>query len=236
VPERGPGADVFGDRSDASTTWQGSPWGRLRYSIAHRTTARAVADLPGPLRVLDVGGGDGADSLPLAEGHQVTVLDFAPELLERAVQAAVAEGVADRVRTVCADLDGFLSNDHADALAPTAFDVVLCHNVLHYRADVPATVRLLVGRVRPGGVVSVMAPNPVMDYSPPLSAGWTRCARVRFSTRRPCMGRPSPRSRQPLPDLSTSNFRLVDAEPRRGCGQTLPGSTGRRRRVTHPHS
>lgn len=164
MPHSGAGAGTFGDRADAWSSWQASPWGRLRYEVVRRTTARALADLPGPLRVLDVGGADGADSLPLAvEGHEVTILDFAPKLLERAVQAADTEGAADRVRTICTDLDRLLGNEDADAPAPATFDVVLCHNVLNYRADVPATVRLLVRLVRPGGVVSVMAPNPAMD-------------------------------------------------------------------------
>lgn len=164
MPEGEAGADVFGGRADAWSSWQASPWGRLRYAVVQETTARALADLRGPLRVLDVGGGDGADSLPLAaEGHHVTVLDFAPELLELAAQTAAAEGLADRVHTVCVDLDAFVGDERAGSPATTAFDVVLCHNVLHYRADVPATVRLLAGLVRPGGVLSVMAPNPAMD-------------------------------------------------------------------------
>ena len=152
-------AGVFGDRAGEWATWQGSPWGRLRYAVVRETTARATRALPGPLRILDVGGGDGADSLPLAEdGHDVTVLDFAPELLAQAQRAAESRGVADRVRTMRADLDDLEAGDGLGA-----FDVVLCHNVLHYRADVPATVRLLRTLVRPGGVLSVMAPNPAMD-------------------------------------------------------------------------
>jgi len=137
------------------------------------TTARAIASLPGRLRVLDVGGGDGADSLPLAEdGHDVTVLDFAPELLAQAQRAAETRGVADRVQVVRADLDDLAPGDQ---LLGT-FDVVLCHNVLHYRADVPATVRFLASLARPGGVLSVMAPNPAMDV---LSAAVRRQDPVR---------------------------------------------------------
>jgi S-adenosylmethionine-dependent methyltransferase len=138
----------------------------LRYAVVRETTARALAALPGPLRVIDVGGGDGSDSLPLAEaGHDVTVLDFAPELLAQAQRGAEALGVTGRVRTVEADLDHLVAGAGDAALG--TFDVVLCHNVLHYRADVPATVRLLASLARPGGVVSVMAPNPAMDVLAP---------------------------------------------------------------------
>ena len=155
-------AGVFGERTSEWAAWQGSPWGRLRYAVVRETTARALASLPGPLRVIDIGGGDGADSLPLAEaGHDVTVLDFAPELLARAQEAARHLGVADRVRSMRADLDDLMTGAGDEPLG--TFDVVLCHNVLHYRADVPATVRWLAELVRPGGVLSVMAPNPAMD-------------------------------------------------------------------------
>lgn len=162
MSDGGAAAGVFGGRTGEWASWQASPWGRLRYAVVRETTARAIAELAGPLRVLDVGGGDGADSLPLAEdGHDVTVLDFAPELLAQAQRAAESRGVADRVRVVLADLDDLVAG--VGEPGPGAFDLVLCHNVLHYRADVPATVRFLTTLVRPGGVVSVMAPNPAMD-------------------------------------------------------------------------
>jgi S-adenosylmethionine-dependent methyltransferase len=141
--------------------------------VVRETTARAIAELPGRLRIIDVGGGDGADSLPMAEdGHDVTVLDVAPELLAQAERAAEIRGVADRVRVVHADLDDLGGGDEALG----TFDVVICHNVLHYRADVPATARCLAGLTRPGGVLSVMAPNPAMDV---LSAAVRRQDPVR---------------------------------------------------------
>jgi S-adenosylmethionine-dependent methyltransferase len=162
VTDGGTAAGVFGGRTGEWASWQASPWGRLRYDVVRETTARAVAALPGRLRLIDVGGGDGADSLPLAEaGHDVTVLDVAPELLVQAQGAADARGIGHDVRVVCADLDDLVRGLGASRLGP--FDVVLCHNVLQYRADVPATVRFLTGLARPGGVVSVMAPNPAMD-------------------------------------------------------------------------
>jgi S-adenosylmethionine-dependent methyltransferase len=67
-------------------------------SGGHQGTRCAIAGLTGPLRVINVGGGDGAESLPLAaRDHEVTVLDFAPELLEQAERAAEATGVPGRV-------------------------------------------------------------------------------------------------------------------------------------------
>ncbi|GAA4965103.1 tRNA uridine 5-oxyacetic acid(34) methyltransferase CmoM [Kineococcus glutinatus] len=155
---------MFGGRTEQWAAWQAEPWGRLRYAVAAHTTSRALAGLSGPLRIVDVGGGDGADSLPLARaGHDVTILNFSGPLLHAASAAAEAAGVGHRVRTVCADLDD-LAALHLDGQAFTgSFDAVLCHNVVHHRPDVPATVTDLVALLRPGGVVSVMAPNPAMD-------------------------------------------------------------------------
>jgi S-adenosylmethionine-dependent methyltransferase len=174
MTDGGEAPGVFGGRAGQWASWQTSPWGRLRYAVVRETTARAMATLSGPLRVIDVGGGDGADCLPLAaEGHDVTVLDVAPELLAQARRAAEERGLAG-VRTVLADLDDLVRGAGEPSLG--TFDVVLCHNVLQYRADVPATVRFLASLARPGGVVSVMAPNPAMDV---LSAAVRRLDPVR---------------------------------------------------------
>lgn len=155
-------AEAFDRRNQAWADWQGSPWGRLRYRLAHHTLTRAVATLPGPLRVLDVGGGDGADSLPLAGlGHHVTILDYSASLLAAAAEAAEAAGLSERLRTVHADLAELPGPEAVDVRS--GFDLVLCHNVLHYRSDVEATVARLASVVRPGGLLSVMAPNPAMD-------------------------------------------------------------------------
>ncbi|MFI8521662.1 hypothetical protein ACIGEZ_28180 [Streptomyces sp. NPDC085481] len=57
--------------------WQEAPWGRLRYAVAEANLARHLDGLGArPLRVLDLGGGDGGDALRLAvRGHHVTIVD-----------------------------------------------------------------------------------------------------------------------------------------------------------------
>lgn len=129
--------------------WQESPWGRIRYRVAAQTLARTCASIgAGPLRVLDVGGGDGSDAAPLAAaGHHVTVLDHSEDLL------AQARSRAD-LSTVCADVDDL------PCLGLGSFDLVVCHNVVQYRPDTAVLVRLLAGAVADGGALSLMAPNP----------------------------------------------------------------------------
>ncbi|MDL4776695.1 MULTISPECIES: methyltransferase domain-containing protein [Thermomonosporaceae] len=160
------GADVFEGRVDAWDTWRAAPWNRLRYRLVEQTLDRGFGRAGAGCRVLDVGGGDGGDGLGLAErGHRVTILDHSPALLDRAAARAEAAGLAGRVRTVRADLDTMPALDLTGpgGEAPGGFDLVLCHNVLHYRADVAGTIGLLVRMVGPGGTLSVMAPNPAMD-------------------------------------------------------------------------
>lgn len=157
-------SDVFGDQLDAWRAWQLAPWGRLRYAVVGETLTRHLAprqDPAGPgglTRVLDVGGGDGGDALPLAEaGHHVTVVDPSPTLLGELREGADARGLGDRVRDVRGGLD-----DLTDlGLEPA--DLVLCHTVLQYRQDTRADVARLAGLVAPGGLVSLVAPNPPAD-------------------------------------------------------------------------
>ena len=106
------------------------------------------------LRVLDVGGGDGRDALALAEaGHHVTIVDPAPAWLAQATRSAEHSGLTDRVSTVLGSLDDL-------PLGTGDYDLVLCHFVLHYRPAGGEDIGRLSAMLRPGGRLSVMAPNP----------------------------------------------------------------------------
>src|SRR5690606_40718717 len=111
--------------------WADAPWGRIRYAVVAETLARQLRSMTtgSALRVLDVGGGDGRDAIPLAmAGHQVTILDPAPSWLEAARQRAEQTGVRERVRVVDGSLD-LLS------AVGGGYDLVLCHFILHYRSE-----------------------------------------------------------------------------------------------------
>ena len=149
-------ANPFDEHLARWQAWAEEPWGRLRFAVVRHTLAAHVAALgPAPLRVLDVGGGDGRDSLPLAvAGHDVVVLDTAPGMLAEAARRAAMAGVPDRVRGVAAGLDDL------PGAAGDGFDLVLCHFLLHYRARPAEDVTRLAALLRPGGRLSVVAPNP----------------------------------------------------------------------------
>ncbi|WP_436988943.1 methyltransferase domain-containing protein [Streptomyces sp. enrichment culture] len=160
-------AQRFDSSMAAWRQWQQAPWGRLRFTLAEANLLRHLDGLgDGPLRILDLAGGDGGDAVRLAaRGHRVTVVDCAPGMLAAAGERAEAAGVADRVTRVRARIEE-LPQD----IASGGWDVVLCHNVLQY-ADRPDTaagmLAAAVAPLREGGVVSVMAVN---RHSAPLVA------------------------------------------------------------------
>jgi S-adenosylmethionine-dependent methyltransferase len=137
-------------------TWAASPWGRIRFAVVRRTISWQVAALGGgPLRILDVGGGDARDLLPLArDGHDVTVLDTSPGMLDEARARARRHGVGDRLHVASGSVE-----DLADSVGG-GFDLVLCHFLLHYRQAGTDDLRALSAALRPRGRLSVIAPNP----------------------------------------------------------------------------
>jgi S-adenosylmethionine-dependent methyltransferase len=136
--------------------WQDAPWGRLRYVIAEANLLRHLDSLSGgPLRILDLAGGDGGDAMRLAaRGHHVTIVDYAPAMLAAATERASTGGLLEMVTCVQADVTALPAE-----LAAGGFDVVLCHNLLQYVDDVPGTLAAVLAPLRRGGLFSVMAVN-----------------------------------------------------------------------------
>ncbi|WP_369143274.1 class I SAM-dependent methyltransferase [Streptomyces sp. R44] len=144
--------------------WQDAPWGRLRYTLAEANLVRHLDEGSGggPLRILDLAGGDGGDALRLAaRGHHVTVVDLAPAMLAAAEARAVERGLADRVSCLLSDVHALPAE-----IADGGFDVVLCHNLLQYVDDVPGTLATALAPLKEGGLFSVMAIN---RHSAPLN-------------------------------------------------------------------
>ncbi|MFC5724640.1 class I SAM-dependent methyltransferase [Streptomyces gamaensis] len=123
------------------------------------------------LRVLDVGPGQGTQTLRLARaGHEVTGLEPDPRMAAalREALAAEAPGVQERVRIVRGD-----GRDTGAHFLPGSFDVVLCHGVLMY---VPEPDPMLAGLARvlaPGGLLSLLVRNAdALALRPGLSGDW----------------------------------------------------------------
>ncbi|MGL5858271.1 MAG: methyltransferase domain-containing protein [Angustibacter sp.] len=125
---------------------------------AVREAADALRSAAGaPLTILDVGGGTGGMSVPLATlGHHIVVADPSPDALAALQRRAAEAGVADRVRAVQAD-----TADVRRALdSPTDLvDLVCCHGVLEHVDDPAAALASVAEVVRPGGIVSLVVPQ-----------------------------------------------------------------------------
>jgi S-adenosylmethionine-dependent methyltransferase len=147
--------EVFDQRMDQWRAFRATPWSRLRFLIVAYTLSTTIARLGGGgWRILDVGGGDGGDALPLAvAGHSVTVLDPSAPMLEKLGQDAAEAGVSDRVTGLQGDFGAI------DALDLKGFDLVLCHFVLQYLDDMDGPIGQMVGAMKPGGHLSLIAPN-----------------------------------------------------------------------------
>ena len=95
--------------------------------------------------------------MPLAEaGHRVVVVDPSPDSLAALSRRAEEAGVADRVRAVQGDVGDLPGAARA---AGRAVDLVLCHSVLEVVDDPAAALAALAGVLRPGGRLSLLAPN-----------------------------------------------------------------------------
>jgi SAM-dependent methyltransferase len=124
-----------------------------------------------PVAVLDVGGGAGNQSFPLAQaGYEVTLLDSSPAMLDKARQrlAQLPDETQRRVALVQAD-----GRDADQAVAGRRFAAVLCHGVLGYLDDPVPLVDQLCRCTAPGGIVSIMTGNAkATAIQPALEQRW----------------------------------------------------------------
>lgn len=144
----------FDDGMAAWQAWQDAPWGKLRYRIAE---ANLQPHLPQPpAKILDLGGGNGLDAVPLAQsGFSLSVMDFSAEMIAQGQQFAEAKGIADKMTFTVGNAEQ-LAKHYADPV----FDVVLCHNVLQYVQDVTAVLQSIHNSLKPNGILSLIITNP----------------------------------------------------------------------------
>ena len=139
---------AFWDERYQSSTriWSGNPNPHL--------VAEATGLTPGT--ALDIGAGEGADCVWLAEqGWRVTGVDLSPVALERAAAHAAERG---------AELADRITWQHADATTwtppPAAFDLVSIHFLHFASAERRPMYRRLASAVKPGGVLLIVGHHP----------------------------------------------------------------------------
>jgi SAM-dependent methyltransferase len=121
--------------------------------------------------VLDVGGGAGHQSFPLARaGYEVTLLDSSPAMLDKARQRLERLPADARRRVTLLQADG--ENAEA-AVQGQRFAGVLCHGVLGYLDQPEPLVSELCRCAAAGGVVSIMTGNArASAVRPALERRW----------------------------------------------------------------
>lgn len=120
-----------------------------------------TADRPSS-RILDLGSGTGTGALALLqrfEGAEAIALDVSAQLLDRLMAKARDLGVADRVRTVQADLDAAWP-----AIDPV--DLVWASSSLHHMADPDRVLREVFAALRPGGLLAVLEMDSFPRFLP----------------------------------------------------------------------
>ena len=156
-------ADRFADEAYATVK------GYVRTYVMHHQLLEHLP--PPPATVLDVGGGAGHQSFPLAQaGYEVTLLDSSPAMLDKARQRLARMPAEARRRVTLVEADG--ENAEA-AVHGRRFAAVLCHGVLGYLDDPEPLVTQLCRCAGTDGVVSVMTGNAKASaVRPALERRW----------------------------------------------------------------
>jgi S-adenosylmethionine-dependent methyltransferase len=143
--------------------------GQVRTYVMHH---QLLEHLPAPpAAVLDVGGGAGHQSFPLAlAGYDVTLLDSSPAMLDKARERLQRLPEETRRRVAFVEADG----EHAEeAVGGRRFAAVLCHGVLGYLEHPEPLVGQLCRCAAPGGLVSIMTGNAeAAAVRPALERRW----------------------------------------------------------------
>jgi S-adenosylmethionine-dependent methyltransferase len=167
-------ADLFADEAYASVK------GYVRTYVLHQQLLEHLPEPPAT--VLDVGGGAGHQSFPLAQaGYEVTLLDSSPAMLDKAQQRLQRLPSETQRRVTLLQADGA---NAVEAVHGRQFDAVLCHGVLGYLEQPEPLVDQLCRCAAAGGVVSIMTGNAKAGaVRPALERRWDD-ALTAFDSRR----------------------------------------------------
>lgn len=129
----------------------------------------------GPIRrILDVGAGTGTGTFGLVRHFShahAWAMDESAEMLARLAHRAEELGLADRIRTVRADLD-----ESVPEIDPV--DLVWASASLHHLVDPERTLAGLVATIRPGGLMTVVELSGLPRFVPDGAPGGAAEARA----------------------------------------------------------
>ena len=146
-------SDEYDAVVDLWKEWQSYPWGKLHYTISHSNIRRHIDHHP--IRILDVGGGNGFDSVHFAkQGHSVALLDYSPQMLSEAKQTAEKEGVFERIAFYQSDVEDVL-----DFFPEQQFDLIICHLMIEFVSSPEKILKDLSTLMAPRGLLSIVDIN-----------------------------------------------------------------------------
>jgi len=154
-------AQAFDKGMDLWQENQDAPWGKLRYTLV---LANLALHLTKPQqKILDVGGGNGVESILLAQqGHHITLVDFSNEMLTAARITIDRLNLESQVTVQQADVV-----DLPQLFVDKRFDVVLLHNVLQYVPDTDTALRAIHAVLQDDGFFSLGIINPYSEVLGP---------------------------------------------------------------------
>ncbi|HWN59479.1 MAG TPA: methyltransferase domain-containing protein [Streptosporangiaceae bacterium] len=182
MPSRG---GQGGSSPQASTAFTGHEerWqarlGKLRDVVRQELVARQLTTelRPPPVRIIDLGCGQGTQALALARrGYEVTGVDASAELLARFERDLAAEPAEVRARV---RVEHGLIENWAERSGVSRAEAVLCHGVLMYAADPDPVLRAVAGLTAPGGMASLLVRNgDGLAMRSGLLGNWAACAQA----------------------------------------------------------
>lgn len=162
-----PSSEHHGSSNEAAHDGAAQLWDEMYRSRPRvwsgRPNPQLVAEAAGlaPGKALDLGCGEGADALWLAErGWTVTAVDVSAVALERAAAHAAEAGAGDRVTWLQRDLATWTPEEQFDLVS-----VQFLHSTV---APWQPPHRLAANAVRPGGTLLIVGHHP--DGLPPWSS------------------------------------------------------------------
>jgi S-adenosylmethionine-dependent methyltransferase len=149
---------IFENKLEFFKEHQNAPWSRLHYNIALSNLKRHITGKE--LTILDAGGGNGIETISLAQqGNKVVLLDYSDEMLAEARNNAKKYNLPHEINYIKGDVSLI-----PQLFEKESFDIVLCHRVLQYVENKELVLNALSYAVKLQGILSIICIN---RYSEP---------------------------------------------------------------------